>query len=152
MRKWQKTLVLGLILVSLAKFGPQKYFSWILPLLDVRHCCQLSLSEILKKTNKTNLRKWQKNWFPDDFGPFGTNLATKAFLRWFYFYQTLDIVTSYHCMQFQGKLMNETWENGKKCSFNRDLVPFGPNSGCHFFFFKNQMSWSAIIMYNIRKN
>ena len=45
----------------------------------------------------------------------------------------LDIVASYHCMQLQGKLMNETWENGKKCSFNRDFVPFGPNSGCHFF-------------------
>ena len=25
----------------------------------------------------------------------------------------LHIVASYHCMQFQGKLMNQTWENGK---------------------------------------
>ena len=50
----------------------------------------------------------------------------------------LDIVASNHCMQFQGKLMNETWENGKKCSFNRDFVPFGPNSGCHFFFSKTR--------------
>ena len=26
----------------------------------------------------------------------------------------LDIVASYPCMQFHGKLMNQTWENGKK--------------------------------------
>ena len=26
----------------------------------------------------------------------------------------LEIVASYHCMEFQGKLMNQTWENDKK--------------------------------------
>ena len=26
----------------------------------------------------------------------------------------LDIVASYHYMQFQGELNNQTWENGKK--------------------------------------
>ena len=26
----------------------------------------------------------------------------------------LDILASYHCMQFQEKLINQTWENGKK--------------------------------------
>ena len=26
----------------------------------------------------------------------------------------LDIVASYHCLQAQGKLMHQTWENGKK--------------------------------------
>ena len=26
----------------------------------------------------------------------------------------LDIVASYHYMQFQGELKNQTWENGKK--------------------------------------
>ena len=25
----------------------------------------------------------------------------------------LDIIASYHCMQFQGKLKKQTWENGK---------------------------------------
>ena len=35
----------------------------------------------------------------------------------------LDIVAIYHCMQFQGKLMNQTWENGKKPSFETDLAP-----------------------------
>ena len=33
----------------------------------------------------------------------------------------VDIVASYNCMQFQGKLKNQTWENGKK-----NLV-LGPN-------------------------
>ena len=34
----------------------------------------------------------------------------------------LQIVASYHCMKFQRKLMNQTWENRKKPYFN----PFGP--------------------------
>ena len=41
----------------------------------------------------------------------------------------LDIVASYHCMQFQGKLMNQTWEKGKKFSFRPDFGPFGPYLG-----------------------
>ena len=39
----------------------------------------------------------------------------------------LDIVKSYHCMQFQEKLMNQTWENDKKKSFGPDFSPFGTN-------------------------
>ena len=39
---------------------PKKVFSWILPLLLVRHCCKLSLYAIWRKTNEPNLRKWQK--------------------------------------------------------------------------------------------
>ena len=26
----------------------------------------------------------------------------------------VDIISNYHHMQFKGKLMNQTWENGKK--------------------------------------
>ena len=40
----------------------------------------------------------------------------------------LDIVASYNCMQFQGKLMI------KKTHFWPDLEPLGPNSGPKFFF------------------
>ena len=32
------------------KFGPQKYLLWDLSLLDVRHCCKLSLYAISRKT------------------------------------------------------------------------------------------------------
>ena len=42
------------------KFGPQKKLSWVLPLTDVIHCCNVSLYAISKKTNEQNLRKWQK--------------------------------------------------------------------------------------------
>ena len=52
----------------------------------------------------------------------------------------LDIIASYHCTHFQGKLMNQTSENGKKHSFRFDFGPFGPNSGCQISFFKNVAS------------
>ena len=57
LRKWQKTLFQAQFW---PKFGPQFSFSWILPLLDVRNCCKLSLYAISRKTNEPNLRKWQK--------------------------------------------------------------------------------------------
>ena len=40
----------------------------------------------------------------------------------------LDIVASYHRIQFQGKLMIQTQENGEKPNFGPDLDPLGPNS------------------------
>ena len=45
------------------KFGPQKFSSWVLPLLDVRHCRKLLLSSILRKTYDPTSSKWQKNSF-----------------------------------------------------------------------------------------
>ena len=57
----KKPLVLGPILVPLTQTWAPKFFSWILPHLDIRNCCKLSLYTIfLKKTNEPNLRKWQK--------------------------------------------------------------------------------------------
>ena len=41
-------------------FGP-KHFSWVLTLLDVKYYCKLPLYAISKKTNESNLKKWQKN-------------------------------------------------------------------------------------------
>ena len=49
-------------------------------------------------------------------------------------------------MQFQGKLMNQTWENGKKSSFGPDFGPFGPNSGHKFFFSKIWLCQLAIMV------
>ena len=45
----------------------------------------------------------------------------------------LYIVASYHSMQFQGKLMNQTLENGKKTSFRHNFGPFGSGSPVFFF-------------------
>ena len=46
----------------------------------------------------------------------------------------LDIVASYHCMQSQGKLKYQPWENGKKPSFETNFDPFRPNSPPPKFF------------------
>ena len=35
----------------------------------------------------------------------------------------LEIVASYHFMQFQRKLMNQTWKNGKKYSSGTNFGP-----------------------------
>ena len=40
----------------------------------------------------------------------------------------LDIDASYYSMQFQGKLMNHTWENGKKTLLWAQFRPIWPNS------------------------
>ena len=62
--KWTKIEKIKINPVSgliLASFGPNlvppKKFSWILPVLNVRHCCKLSLYAISRKTNEPNLRK-----------------------------------------------------------------------------------------------
>ena len=68
-----------------------------------------------RKTSEPNLRQWQF-WpsFGPDFAFFGPDLHPKNFLCGFYLYWMLDFVASYHCTQFQAKLMNQTWGNGKK--------------------------------------
>ena len=53
--------------------------------------------------------------------------AQKIYFHEFYLYQMLNIVASYHCMQYQRKLINQTWENDRKPSFGPDFGPFGPN-------------------------
>ena len=63
MRKWQKNLVSGTILALLTQIWIPKFFLWIWPLLDVRHCCKLSLYAIARKTNEPNLRNGKKPSF-----------------------------------------------------------------------------------------
>ena len=68
-------------------------------------------------------------------GPILAQIWAPNFFWGFYFYYMLDIVASYHCMQFQGKLINQTWENGKnKTNFGPDFGLFGPNLGPKIFF------------------
>ena len=45
----------------------------------------------------------------------------------------LGIVLVYHRIQFQGILMIQTQENGKKPHFGPDLGSLDPNLGHHFF-------------------
>ena len=44
------------------------------------------------------------------------------FFLWFYRFW-LDIVPSYHSIQFKGKLMNQTWEHDEKPTFEPSLDP-----------------------------
>ena len=45
----------------------------------------------------------------------------------------LDIVASYHRIQFQGKLVIQTQENGEKPHFEPNLGSLDPNSSRQFF-------------------
>ena len=91
-----------------------------------------------------------------NFTSFGSNQDPQSFFRKFYLYQMLNIVASYHCRQFEGKLMIQTREKGEKPHFRPNLGPLGPHLGCQKFFQEtgfviHQISWSAIIMHNIKK-
>ena len=57
----------------------------------------------------------------------------------------LEIVASYRCIQFQGKLINQTWENGKKPSFRPHLAQIRTNN---FFSSKTWLHQSLDIMVN----
>ena len=58
-----------------------KVFSWVLPLLDVRHCCKLPLYTISRKTYDLKWRKWGKTLFGPDFGPLDPNLGRQMFFK-----------------------------------------------------------------------
>ena len=46
----------------------------------------------------------------------------------------LEIVASYHCMQIQEKLMNQTWENEGRLSFGPEFGTFCRKVGSKNFF------------------
>ena len=58
----------------------------------------------------------------------------------------LDIVTSYHCTQFQGKLMIQTKENGEKPHLGPDFVLLDLNSDRENIFSKMWLRQSLDIM------
>ena len=63
-------------------FWPQRSFSWILALLDVKNCYKLSLYTLSRKTNELNLRKCKKPIFWPDFGLFWHNFCPQKFFSW----------------------------------------------------------------------
>ena len=69
----------------------------------------------------------KKTSFGTDFGPFGPNLDSKTFHK-FYLDHVVGIIASYHCMYFQEKLMNQTWENGKNLVSGSKLAKFEPQN------------------------
>ena len=68
-----------------------------------------------------------KNLVSEPIWPFGPDLGPNFFSSRIYLYCMLGIVTSNHCMQLQGNIMNEIWVNGKKPRFGANFGPFAPN-------------------------
>ena len=70
----------------------------------------------------------------------------------------IDIVASSHCMQFQGKLKNQTWENDKKPSSGTDFGPFWTNLRAKKVFFHEFYLYymldilQAILVCNFKEN
>ena len=81
-------------------------------------------------------QSWENDKNPSfgrtDFGPFGPNLGSENFVRGFDLYLMLGIVC--HCMHFQGKLVKQVWENGKKPTLGVDFGRFGPTLGTKILF------------------
>ena len=128
-----KNLVSGLILASLAQIWATKIFPWILPLLDVRRCCKLSLYAISRKTNEKNLRKWQKTLFQAWFWLLWPKFGPKNFFSWI-----LSLLDVRHCCKLSayvisGKTKEQYLRKWQRPSFGSNFGPLGPNSGCHFF-------------------
>ena len=106
----KKKFILGLILAGFDPNFVPKIFSWVLPLLDIRYCCQLLLYTISRKTYEANLRKWQKPSFGPNFGPFGPNSSRQFFFRksgCFSHYISLSVINMYYIRK---KLMIQSWE------------------------------------------
>ena len=73
---------------------------------------------------------WENNKktnFGPNFGVFGSNLGPKNF------FASFTSSSSYHLMQFKGKLMNQTWENSKRPNSEPDFGLFDPNMGTQIF-------------------
>ena len=64
----------------------------------------------------------------------------------------LDIIASYHCIQFQGNLMNQPWENDQKPSFGPNFGPtlVPPKLFCGFYAFYALLQ--ANIVCNFKQN
>ena len=122
-----KNLILGPILAHLTQiFFCGFYHYYQLDIVPSYHPMQFK-GKLMNQT-------WENGKKPN-FGPeFGPHLVPRNFARGFYLYQMLYIIASYHCMQFQGKLMNLTCENGKKSSFGPDFGRFWPKFGLQIFF------------------
>ena len=96
------------------------------------HCMQFQ-GKLMNQTWENG----KKSSFKTDFSSFVPYLGPQIFFHRFYFYYMLDIVASYHCMQFQGKLMNQTWKIAKNLVLGPILACLTQIWATKFFFQKS---------------
>ena len=142
MRKWQKNKFWAWFWPVLTQIFSPKPFCESFFLIDVIHCCKESLYSILMKTNVSNMKNDKYPSFGPDFGLFGPNFGPKNFFHGFYINWMLWIIASCHCIELQGKLMNQSWENSQKPSFGPNFGTFWPKFPpppkkylCGFYFY-----------------
>ena len=84
--------------------GLKNVLSWVLPLLNVRHCHKLSLCAILGKTYNPNSTKWRNTLFWAWFRPIGPNFWLPNF-----FFKSLALsVTRYDDQLLLCKILEKT--------------------------------------------
>ena len=126
--------ILGLIFSHFGQYfniWSPKFFSNVLPLPNVKHCCKLLLHAISRKTNEANLKNSKKLAFNPDFDTFLPKYGPNFFFFFFlWLFALLDVM---HCCKLSmytisRKINEPNWENGKKNpSFGKYFCPFGPN-------------------------
>ena len=115
----------------------------MLHIVAIYHCTKFQ-GKLMNQTWENG----RKPSFGTDFGHCGPNLGPKKNFHEFFLYYILDIVASYHYMQFQRRIINQTWENAKKPSFGPNFGPFGPNLGHQIFFSKIWQSLDIMVSYH----
>ena len=97
-----KNLTRSPILVRLAQIWAPKIFLRVLLPWDVRNCRKPSLHSISRKSLDPNSTKWQKTSFLAGFRP----VRRQLFVLKIWYLQSLDIIISYHHVQYQKKQTN----------------------------------------------
>ena len=87
-----KNLISGPILDCLAQIWVPNFFSWVLPILDVRYCCKLSLNATSTKRYDPNSRKWRKT----SFWAWFRSIGPKFRLPNFFLKNLTSSITRYH--------------------------------------------------------
>ena len=111
---------------NFASFAPNlnpNFFPSVLPLLDIRNCCKLSLYAILRKINDPNSQKWWKPHFGPNLHPSNLN-SGRQFFFFFFFFKNIDLsVTGCPGKLSSGtisdKLVIQSWEKWSEGQIER---------------------------------
>ena len=90
-----------------------QFFLSVSLILDVIYCSKLLLYAMSRKTYDPDSVKWWKTLFWTHFRSIGPKfgLLNFSFKHLAFKHQSLDIMVSYHHIQYQKKLMIQSWKN-----------------------------------------